>query len=195
MKKFSMLFLAALLVVSSMSVAAAGRAIDFSGGKISRIAVMPYLNASQEKSSYVDEAAEKGYMKYFAAAGMSVVPAEDVQQSLAGMEYTAKNEQLPEQEIMAGVAKGTGADYVVAMVIEDIQQSSQEKFFQTKITAKTRLEYAVYSRTGDSMVYFATFGNNDSNVVFDVGPRSAIVKALEQAMDRGNNRIKEYMAK
>ena len=156
-----------------------------------KIAVVQYLNSSEEKQGYVDET----YTNYFSAAGYMVVPNAETQSALSTTGYTTEDEELPDKDQMKAVAEATGADYVVAMEIAELHASRHESFFQVKVTVKTKLAYKVYAAKADKLYAFKTTSSDDNKTVFGgVGFKSPIVNALTDAMEKGNAKIQSFVA-
>ena len=160
-----------------------------------KIAVVQYLNSSEEKQGYVDETVTEKYTNYFSAAGYMVVPNAETQSALSTTGYTTEDEELPDKDQMKAVAEATGADYVVAMEIAELHASRHESFFQVKVTVKTKLAYKDYAAKADKLYAFKTTSSDDNKTVFGgVGFKSPIVNALTDAMEKGNAKIQSFVA-
>ena len=166
-----------------------------------KLAVVPYFNASDETRGfetrgYVGKTVDAGYTNYFSELGYQVVPAEETQAALDKTGYTTDDEELPEKEQLAAVANATGADYVVAMMIDEIHATEHASVFQLKITAKTRLAYQVYAPKTDELYSFKATSHSDNKTVFGgVGPKTPIVKTLKSAMEKANDKIQTFISK
>lgn len=159
------------------------------------IAVIPYVNASEEHKGYVEDTVTTDYTNYFATMGYTIAPQDMVSKSLENTGYSSDNEDLPEKEQMAAVAKDTKADYVVAMIIDELHASRHDSFFQTKVTAKTKLSYAVYSAKADKIYKFKSTSSDDNKTSFGgVGYKTPIVNVLTRSMEQSNSKILAFIA-
>lgn len=153
------------------------------------------MNASEEHKGYVADTVATDYTNYFATMGYTIVSQDMVSKSLENAGYSSDNEELPEKEQMAAVAKDTKADYVVAMIIDELHASRHESFFQTKVTVKTKLSYAVYSAKADKIYKFKSTSSDDNKTSFGgVGYKTPIVNVLTNSMEQSNSKILAFIA-
>jgi len=67
-------------------------------------------------------------------------------------------------------------------------------FFQAKVVSKAKLRYKLYNTEKDKVVSFQVTGLSENKTVFgDVGYKDPITKALNQAMDDANVKIKSNL--
>lgn len=159
------------------------------------IAVIPYVNASEEHKGYVDETVTADYTNYFSNAGYTVVPTADITTALDKSGYNSDNEELPEKDQLASIAKDTKADYVVAMMIDELHASRHDSFFQTKVTAKTKLSYVIYSSKSDKVYRFKSTSSDDNKTSFGgVGFKSPIVNVLTRSMEQSNSKLLAFIS-
>ncbi len=160
-----------------------------------KLAVLSYINTSEEKTGYVADAVNSGYTNYFQKLDYTILPSKDAQDALAKTGYSTENEALPDKDQLAAVARATGADFVIAMEISELHASRHISVFQEKVTAKCKLNYAIYSVQTDKVYSFKATGNDDNKTVFGgVGYKTPIVKSLNAAMDKANSNIREFLA-
>ena len=88
MKKFCLLMAALFTLVAFSSVAAARN----------RVALLPYINASEEHKGYVDEAVLAGYTFRFDNDGYEMVPEAEMARALENCDYTTDDEELPDKD-------------------------------------------------------------------------------------------------
>lgn len=189
MKKILLIMTMLIACLSSMAAAAPA------DGNSQKIAVVPYIDNSEQNKDYIKTTVDEYYTNYWATQGYVLVDPVTVQQALDNAGFDASNKIAPEKDIMADVAKATGADFVIAMEIENINASRHVSMFSTKVRVSTKIRYNFYSATKNRMTPFQTTGecNNKAVMVGDVGYKAPIVKALHQAMDAGNLKIKSYI--
>lgn len=185
MKKICLLMAALFTLVAFSSVAAARN----------RVALLPYINASEEHKGYVDEAVLAGYTFRFDNDGYEMVPEAEMARALENCDYTTDDEELPDKDQLASVAEETGADFVVAMSIETLNASRHVSFFQAKVTAKGKLAYKVYAAGSRRLYAFKTSSTDDNKTVFGgVGYKSPIINVLEDALEQGHDKVTAYIA-
>lgn len=190
---FALFFMVGLSAVSN---AAPRHSIDFSGKKQVRLAVIPYINLSGDISTYVLDDLRNGYTDYFAKEGFGVVPKEKVDEALRDIEYNTADNIIATEETLKVVAEKTNADFVIAMEVEEISTVREDNFPNVKITAKIKLLYEIYQKSGDKFNQFRIATSRDNKAVLaDVGPKYAVDNALRQSLDRGNNRLIEIINK
>lgn len=184
---------------SSAQVAGDQAATKFSAATVTqtqagKIAIVPYIDNSEQKKDYIAETVHANYDDAFAANGFDIVPELDTAQALENAGFDADNAIVPDKDVLSDIAKATGADYVVAMEIDDIDVSRHMSMFQTKVRAVARLRYNFYMTAKDRVYAFQTTGEYNNKAVFgDVGFKGAIQPALEQAMSRANAKIQSYV--
>ncbi|BEU86745.1 hypothetical protein TAMA11512_02090 [Selenomonas sp. TAMA-11512] len=160
-----------------------------------KIAVIEYLNTTEEDRDFIQEVVAEKYTNYFQTLGYEVVPKADVDAALTKSGYSRTYEELPEKENLAAVAEATGADFVVGMEISDIDATRHMSMFQAKVTVKTKLAYRVYAAKADRVYSFKTASRDDNKTMFgDVGYKAPIVKALSIGMDESNDKIRTFIA-
>lgn len=185
-KLLAVIMMLAMLAVSAVAMAAEAKP---------SIAVIPYINTSAEKKDYIPKTLDEGYTNYFAANGYTVVDAAKVQVALKDSGYTVEDEELPEQYNMAQVAKATGADYVVAMEVAELHASRHMSLFQSKVSAKGKLAYRIYSVKADRVYSFKTSADDDNKTIIgDVGYKTPINNVLNSCMAKGNEKIAAFVA-
>lgn len=160
-----------------------------------KLVVVPYLDSSEQDKDYVGGMLDDGYTNYFATLrGVSVVPMTETLAALKAAGYDKSDMTLPEKDVMAAVAKATGADYVIAMELSNLSAIRHESFFQYKITVNVKLEYHFYGAAQDRMIAFKTTGSNDNATIFgDVGFRSPIDASLHIAMKKANDKVVPFL--
>ncbi|SDP05904.1 hypothetical protein [Selenomonas ruminantium] len=176
--------LAMFLALSSNGVAAAAG--------LSKIAVVPYVNATEETKDYVKDTIDDWYMHYFDQEDLLIVDREETETVLTKSGYDPDDMMLPSERIMAKVARQTGADYVVAMEVVNLKPTRHISFFSSKVNTTVRLKYHFYNAATDQMVTFQTTGVNNNKAVA-IGFRSykkSISDALQMAMEKGIDRMK-----
>jgi hypothetical protein len=156
----------------------------------SNIAIIPYINATEEKKGYIQEIVDSKYTEQFSNKNFQMVPLINVQKALNNAGYDVSNMELPDKEILASVAKETNADYVIAMEISQLITTKHMSMFQLKVVTKAKLRYKFYNAEQDKAVSFQTTGISENKTVFgDVGYKDPITKALNQAMESANEKI------
>lgn len=194
MKKISIIAILCLFILSISTAVFAEAVLESQEEKViaakPSIAVIPYFNSTEETKGYVQEVVDSKYGEQYFNKNFKVLPLIEVQQSLNNAGYDVSNKELPEKDILASVAKNTNADYVVAMEISQLITTRHLSFFQTKVVTKTKLRYKFYNAKNDKLISFQTVGSSENKTSFgDVGYRDPITKALNQALDDGNEKI------
>ncbi|CUH95582.1 putative secreted protein [Propionispora sp. 2/2-37] len=155
-----------------------------------RIAIIPYINSSEETKGYIKETIDNKYSEQYSNDKFKMIPIVDVQKALNVAGYDASNMELPDKEVLSTVAKETNADYVIAMEISQLITTRHISFFQSKVVTKSKLRYKFYNVEQDKVISFQTTGLSENKTVFgDVGYKDPITKALSQAMDEANEKI------
>lgn len=212
-KRFSLLMFVAILAMTVGScLAAEGRPLNVPTVRADRtiqgqtetkfvqsdrikVAVLPYINASEEKKGYVDDTLNQGYTTFFEKAGYDVILSQDAAAALYKTGYSTEDEELPDKDQMAEVAKTTGADFVVGMMVDELHASRHMSFFQAKVSSKTKLSYRVYAaRTGKVYSFKSTSSDDNKTVFGNVGYKSPITNALNDAMEKGNAKVQGFIA-
>ena len=158
------------------------------------IAILPYINSTEEKKGYIDETINSKYTEQYTNKNFQLVPLLDTQKALNSAGYNTSNMELADKDILAAVAKNTKADYVIAMEISQLITTRHLSFFQTKVVTKAKLRYKFYNAAQDKVVSFQTLGSSENKTSFgDVGYKDPITKALTQAMDDANEKIMSNM--
>lgn len=159
--------------------------------KTSTIAIIPYLNTTEETKDYVKNIVESNFSTEFPAEKFNVVPTVDVQKTLNASGYDVTNMELPEKDIMSAVAKATNADYVIAMEISQLISTRHMAFFSTKVETKAKLKYKFYNASQDKLTSFQTTGDfeNTATLIGDVGYKEPITKSINKAMTNAYNKI------
>lgn len=184
MMKKLLLLVMTVLCLSGMAVASAAEG--------HKIAVVPYLNTSEETKGYVTDTVKEGYTDYFAKEGMTVLSKEQTEAALIKAGYVVADQMLPDKDMMENVAKSTGADYVVALEVADLKSTRHMAYFSNKVSTTAKLKYHFYNAATGKMVAFQTTAANNNKAVM-VGMRSykgSITAALQETLEKGNERIK-----
>ena len=154
------------------------------------IAVIQYINTTEEKQGYIDEVIQTKYTNGFPAKKIKIVPAAEVQIALNNAGYDVSNRVLPEKDVFVAVAKETKADYVVAMELSQLITTKHMSFFSIKAETKTKLNYKLYNTGKDKLTAFQTTGDSENSSAFGgVGYKAPIMDALSKAMDAANTKI------
>ena len=189
MKKI--LLLLSLLILSTTSSFAA----ESISAKTPTIAIIPYVNTTEETKDYVKTTIETNFATEFPKDKFIVVSDVDIQKALNASGYDSSNMELPEKDMMSAVAKATNADYVLAMEIDQLISSRHISFFSTKVETKAKLKYKFYNTAQDKATPFQTTGDfeNSATLIGDVGYKEPITKSLNKAMDAAYNKIVQYL--
>lgn len=196
MKKIFIFILALILSVGTLAVAGAAPrySIDFSGKKIITLAQVPYINISGDESSYVLDSLKEGYTDYFAKEGFKVISKENTLNALSGNDYVEGDNIIASDEVLKAVAENIGADYIIAMEVEEIATSREDEFPKTKLIARVKLLYKVYEAAENKVYPFRITTSRDNKATLaEVGPKYAVKAALNQALERGNHRVIEII--
>ena len=154
------------------------------------VAVVPYINSTEETKGYVQEIIDIKYTSQYSSGNFQMIPLVEVQNALNSVGYDVSNKELPEKDVLAAVAKQTNADYVIAMEISQLITTRHMSYFQAKVVTKAKLRYKFYKAEKDIVVPFQVTGVSENKTIFgDVGYKSPITKALNQAMDEANVKI------
>lgn len=185
------LFLVCLFLLSAVPAFAFTPSIVSEPTKTSTIAIIPYINTTEETKDYVKDIIESNFSTEFPAEKFNVVPTVDVQKALNTSGYDATNMELPEKDVMSAVAKATNADYVIAMELSQLISTRHMAFFSTKVETKAKLKYKFYNTSQDKLTPFQTTGNfeNTATLIGDVGYKEPITKAINKAMTDAYNKI------
>lgn len=155
-----------------------------------RVAIIPYINSTEEKKDYIKEVIDSKYTEQFSNNNFQAVPVVEVQKALNHAGYDVSNMELPDKDVLAVVAKETKADYVLAMEVSQLITTRHLSFFQSKVVTKAKLRYKFYNTEQDKVLSFQVASDSENKTVFgDVGYRDPITKALNQAMDDANEKI------
>ena len=160
-----------------------------------KIAVIPYLDVTEQEREYIPATVNELYTNYFGANGFSVMDEELVEKALFDAGYDESNQMLPEKDVMAEVAKNIGADYVVALEVSNVNTVRHESYFSTKVSTQVKLKYHFYNAEKNRMTPFQTTAANDNKAVM-FGQRSykrSIIAALTEAMEKGNEKIQSLL--
>jgi len=189
MKK--VLILLCLLVLSTTTSFASESTL----AKTPTIAIIPYVNTTEETKAYVKETIETNFATEFPKEKFIIVSGVDIQKALNASGYDSSNMELPEKDMMSAVAKATNADYVLAMEINQLISSRHISFFATKVETKAKLKYKFYNTAQDKAMPFQTTGDfeNSATLIGDVGYKEPITKSLNKAMDAAYNKILGYL--
>lgn len=200
MKKISVIAILCLFVMSMTAFVSAEELntpqhSDQATAKASyRLAIVPYINSTEEKKGYIQEIVDGKYTEHYSSKNFQIIPSEEVQKALNSTGYDNSNQELAEKDILASVAKQTNADYVVAMEISQLITTRHMSFFQAKVVTKAKLRYKFYNVEKDKVSSFQVTGLSENKTVFgDVGYKDPITKALNQAMDDANEKIKNNL--
>lgn len=192
MKKLSILaaFCLTLFVIASVAFAEESIAYPETVQSKHNVAIIPYINSSEEKKGYVQEVIDQKYTEQYDNKNFNLIPLVEVQKALNTAGYDNSNMELPDKDVLASVARDTNAKYVIAMEISQLITTRHISFFQSKVVTKAKLRYKFYNAEKDKAIAFQTTGLSENKTVFgDVGYRDPITKALNQAMDEANEKI------
>jgi len=154
------------------------------------VAIIQYINTTEEKQSYIDEVIQSKYTNGFPAKNVKIISAAEVKIALNNAGYDVSNNVLPEKDVFVAVAKETKADYVVGMELSQLITTKHESFFSIKAETKTKLNYKIYNTSKDKLTAFQTTGDSENSSAFGgVGYKTPIMDALSKAMDTANNKI------
>lgn len=194
MKKISVIIVFCFILTSISLVFAQESAPIPSPKSTYTVAIIPYINATEEKAGYVKETIDSKYIEQFSNDKFHLVSAVDVQKALSSTGFDPSNMELPEKDVMASVAKQTNADYVIAMELSQLTTTRHMSFFQAKVVTKTKLRYKFYNAKQDKIISFQVTGASENKTVFgDVGFKTPIVNALNEAMDNANIKTTENL--
>jgi len=154
------------------------------------IAIVPYINSTEETKGYIQEIIDSKYTKLYSNENFQMVPFVDVQKALNTTGYEASSMELADKDILAAVAKQTNADYVIAMELSQLVTTRHMSFFQAKVVTKAKLRYKLYNAEQSKVMSFQVTGSSENKTVFGgVGYKDPITKALNEAMDKANEKI------
>lgn len=108
------------------------------------IAILPYINSTEETKGYIQEIIEKNYTEQY-SKNFQITPLLEVQKALNNAGYDPSNKELPDKDVLASVAKNTNSDYVIAMEISQLITTRHLSFFQSKVVTKAKLRYKFYN--------------------------------------------------
>jgi hypothetical protein len=200
MKKLSIITILLLFLVSVSAVVFAEEPIKSQEAEMvtiqstprisSNIAIVPYINSTEETKGYIQEIVDGKYTEQYSNKNFQMIPLPEVQKALNDAGYDVSNKELPDKDILASVAKKTNADYVIAMEISQLITTKHMSMFQLKVVTKAKLHYKFYNAEQDKVISFQTTGISENKTVFgDVGYKDPITKALTQAMEEANEKI------
>lgn len=169
--------------------------VPVSAGK--KMLVVPYVDMSEERKSYVRKTVASKYEKYFAEAGFVVTSAEEMKKAFEEVGFDTTDKVLPDKDIMAGMADVSGVDYVVAAELSDVDASRHSSRFARKIHATCKLKYHFYQVKNNKYSVFQVTGEdtNKAVVVGNVGYKDPIEAAIRKAMDAANSKINTLIEK
>jgi len=154
------------------------------------IAIIQYINTTEEKQGYINEVIQSKYTNGFPSKNLKIISAAEVQIALNNAGYDVSNNVLPEKDVLVAVAKETKADYVVAMELSQLITTKHVSFFSIKAETKTKLNYKFYNTSKDKLTAFQTTGNSENSSSFGgIGYKTPITDALSKAMDAANIKI------
>lgn len=189
MKKIFIITILCLIVMSMTAIVSAEESVNPQKTTYN-IAIIPYINSTEETKGYIKEIIDGKYTAQYSNSNFQMIPLIDVQKALNNVGYDISNKELPEKDILASVAKETNADYIIAMEISQLITTRHLSYFQSKVVTKAKLRYKFYNVEKDKLVSFQVTGLSENKTVFgDVGYKSPITKALNQAMDEANVKI------
>lgn len=161
-----------------------------SQSKIAKMAIIPYINSTEETKGYVQEIIDSKYTEQYSNKMFEIISPIEVAKALNSAGFDVSNKELPEKDVLASVAKATNADYVIAMEVSQLITTRHLSFFQSKVVTKAKLRYKFYNAVQDKVISFQVTGESENKTVFgDVGYKDPITKALNQAMDSANEKI------
>lgn len=158
--------------------------------KTAKMAIVPYINSTEETKGYIQEIIDSKYTEQYSNKNFEIVPSTEVEKALKLAGFDVSNKELPEKDVLASVAKATNADYVIAMEVSQLITTRHMSFFQAKVVTKAKLRYKFYNAEQNKLTSFQVTGESENKTVFgDVGYKDPITKALNQAMDSANEKI------
>lgn len=158
------------------------------------VAIIPYINSTEETAGYVKDIVNGKYTQQYSNGDFKMVALADVQKALNSAGYDASNSELADAAVLSTVAKLTHADYVIAMEISQLITTRHMSFFQAKVVSKAKLRYKFYNaQTNKALSFQVTGASENKTIIGDVGYRDPITKALNQAMDEANVKIKSSL--
>ena len=186
MKKLSVIF----LFLMALSISCIGFAAE-QKGTTNKIAIIPYINSTEETKDYIGETIQMNYLDYFENnLKFNIIPLTETQKALNDSGFDISNLELPEKDVFVNVAKNTGADYVLAMELSQLTTTRHMSYFQAKVVSKSKLRYKFYNVKQDKLISFQVTGESQNKTIFgDVGYKDPITKALTEAMNKANEKI------
>ena len=182
-KLFTLLCMALAFIVTAPSYAEA-----------QKIAIVPYLDTTEENKDYLPDLMKIYYDDAMVNLGLDVVGQDDVKNALDQAGYDVSNQIVADKDILSEVAEKTGADYVVAVELSALKATTHLSFFQKKISVSAKLRYNFYITQTRKMMGFQVTGADDNKAVFgDVGTKTPINNALKQATEKADEKIKGYI--
>ena len=182
-KLFTLLCMALAFIVTAPSYAEA-----------QKIAIVPYLDTTEENKDYLPDLMKIYYDDAMVNLGLDVVGQDDVKNALDQAGYDVSNQIVADKDILSEVAEKTGADYVVAVELSALKATTHLSFFQKKISVFVKLRYNFYITQTGKMMGFQVTGADDNKAVFgDVGTKTPINNALKQATEKADEKIKGYI--
>lgn len=196
MKKWIIVVLSLLSIMLVCNVCAASDYNAAQSNEGETIAVIPYINTSEEKKDYVKQTVDAGYTDFFYDLGLGIIDPVAVRTALDNAGYDESNQMLPDKDMMAKVGNRLGADYVVAMEVNTIDARRHWSFFATKIRTNAKLKYHFYNTRTNQLTAFQTSAddNNRAVLVGDVGSRSGIVDTLNTCLRKANLKIQSFVS-
>ena len=193
MKRLFIITILCLIVMSMTAIVSAQESINPQKTSYN-IAIVPYINSTEEIQGYIKETIDSKYTEQYSNNNFQMISSVDVQKALNSTGYDISNKELAEKDILASVAKQTKADYVIAMEVSQLITTRHMSFFQAKVVTKAKLHYKIYNVEKDKVVSFQVTGLSENKTIFgDVGYKDPITKALSQAMDEANEKIKSNL--
>jgi len=156
MKRILIITILCLFVISMSVVAFAAEPVNSQENTYKKVAIIPYINSTEEKKGYVKEIIDSKYTELYSNKNFQMIPEVDVLKALNSTGFSIANMELPEKDILAAVAKETNADYVIAMEVSQLITTRHMSFFQTKVVTKTKLRYKFYNTEQSKMVLFSS---------------------------------------
>ena len=193
MKKAFIITVLCLIVMSMTAIVSAEEPANVQKTTYN-VAIVPYINSTEEIQGYIKETIDSKYTEQYSNKNFQMISLVDVQKALSSTGYDISNKELAEKDILVSVAKETNADYVIAMEVSQLITTRHMSFFQAKVVTKAKLRYKIYNVEKDKVVSFQVTGLSENKTIFgDVGFKDPITKALNQAMDEANVKIKSNL--
>ncbi|MEG6586625.1 hypothetical protein [Dendrosporobacter sp. 1207_IL3150] len=158
-----------------------------------QVVLVPYINSTEETKEYIGEAVNEKLKEQFSNEKYQTISGENIQALLVNNGFDVSNNVLPENELMAVLAKETGADYVIAMEIVHFMNSRHVSYFSTSAKSEVKLKYKIYTTATNKVTTLQTMGkgNNKVTSIGIPGIGTAMKRGIAQAMDEAFVKIQQ----